>query len=72
MADFEPQALLELLEAYPRFKDQALDPLRASAGSDAGAGALLIRGPSRLLHTLTKVVGASQAPTTAERFKPLL
>ena len=72
MADFEPQALLELLEAYPRFKDQALDPLRASAESGAGAGALLIRGPSRLLHTLTKVVGASQAPTTAERFKPLL
>ena len=72
MADFEPQALLELLEAYPRFKDQALDPLRASAESGADAGALLIRGPSKLLHTLTKVTHASQAPTTAERFKPLL
>ena len=72
MADFEPQALLELLEAYPRFKDQALDPLRASAESGADAGALLIRGPSKLLHTLTKVTHASQAPTTAERFRPLL
>ena len=61
-------AIFELIEAWPRFKDTALDPMRG----DGGPGALLLRGPSKLLQTLAKVTQASKAATTADRFKPLL
>lgn len=64
----EATAIFELIEAWPRFKDTALDPMR----TDGGPGALLLRGPSKLLQTLAKVTQANKAPTTAERFKMLL
>ena len=72
MADVVRQ-MIELFESYPRFKDQCIDPLRASAGHSATArGALVLRGPVKMLQTVAMITKGSKADATAERFKALI
>ena len=77
-------AVFDLFAAYPRFKDQIVDPMRMgmlqagvadaevqSPGGDPPRGALLLRGPSKMVKTVALVTQMSKAVTTVERFKPL-
>ena len=67
------KALFQLFDAYPRFKDQGVDVLRSGEASSPDArGALVLRGPLKMLQTVQKVTEASKATTTADRFKVLL
>ena len=69
MADVVRQ-MIELFESYPRFKDQCIDPLRTSAGhSSTARGALVLRGPVKMLQTVAMITKGSKADATAERFK---
>ena len=66
-----------MLEAFPRFKDQVIDPMIQASDAERGAaetpsrGALLLRGPAKMLQTVTMVTMKGNAPSTAARFKPL-
>jgi hypothetical protein len=67
-AEDAAQALFDVLEAFPRFKEVGLDPLHPSGER----GALLLRGPLKLVQTVSKLTCASTAASVADRFKTLL
>ena len=69
-----------LFDAFPRLKDQVVDPMREEALASAeyagvatadARGALVFRGPLKMLQTVAMVTQKSKAGTTADRFKPL-
>jgi hypothetical protein len=67
-------AIFELFEAWPRVKDLVVDALRAEALGDAAGdagrrGALMLRGPAKMLQTIALVTSKGKASTTADRFK---
>ena len=67
------QQIFAMLEAFPRFKDLAMDPLRpASEAPEQQRGGLLFTGPLKMLQTIAMITQAGKASTTADRFKPLL
>lgn len=67
-AEESAKALFEMMEAYPRFKELGADPLHAPGER----GALLLRGPLKLLQTVSKVTCAGSAADVASRFRVLL
>jgi methionyl aminopeptidase len=67
------QQIFAMLEAFPRFKDLAMDPLRpASEAPEQQRGGLLFTGPLKMLQTIAMITQAGKASTAADRFKPLL
>ena len=67
--------IFHLFEAFPRLKDTVVDAVRAEAlgeGADLEArGALVLRGPPKMLQTVAMITSKHKAPETAVRFKPL-
>ena len=64
--DVLAKTVFGLFEAWPRFKDIVYDELSAGA-----SGALVLRGPLKMIQTIAMITQRGKATTTAERFKPL-
>lgn len=65
--------IFNLLEAFPRFKDQVVDCLagkQSEPSPNTARGALMLRGPAKMLQTVAVVTMKGDSPTTAARFKP--
>ena len=67
-AEDAAKELLGIMEAFPRFKERAVDPLHP----EGERGALVFRGPLKLVQTVSKLTCASKASTVGDRFKALL
>jgi len=67
-AEESAKALFEMTEAYPRFKELGLDPLHAADER----GAMVLRGPLKLLQTVSKLTCAGDAADVSSRFRVLL
>jgi len=67
-AEESAKALFQMMEAYPRFKELGADPLH----TPGERGALLLRGPLKLLQTVSKVTCAGSGADVASRFRVLL
>ena len=65
--DVLAKTVFGLFEAWPRFKDIVYDELSAGA-----SGALVLRGPLKMIQTIAMITQRGKATTTAERFKPLV
>ena len=65
--------IFTLFEAWPRFRDQVVGPMcaEAAAGSSSARGALVLRGPPKMLQTVAMVTQRGKAPKTSDRFRPL-
>ena len=61
--------IFNLFEAWPRFKDLVVDPMKSEPSA---RGALVLRGPLKMLQTVAMVTQRGKATTTAERFRPLV
>ena len=62
------QQIFAMLEAFPRFKDLAMDPLRpASEAPEQQRGGLLFTGPLKMLQTIAMITQAGKASTAADR-----
>ena len=70
-AAFEDLAtqLFDFCESFPRLVDLGVDPLRGAAGE---RGALLLKGPLKMLQTVVMVTVKGKAEAVADRFKALL
>jgi len=67
-AEDAAKELLGIMEAFPRFRERAVDPLHP----EGERGALVFRGPLKLVQTVSKLTCASKASTVGDRFKALL
>lgn len=64
--------LLLVLASWPRLAPACLLPLIEEKEGAPGAVAVVLRGPVKLMQTLALICHNAKAPTTVERFKPLL
>ena len=70
--DVASQQIFAMLDAFPRFKDLATDPMRPADQAADVRGCILFTGPLKMLQTVAMVTQAGKASTAPERFKPLL
>lgn len=70
--DVASQQIFAMLDAFPRFKDLAADPMRPADQAADMRGCILFTGPLKMLQTVAMVTQAGKASTAPERFKPLL
>ena len=70
--DVASQQIFAMLDAFPRFKDLAADPMRPADQAADVRGCILFTGPLKMLQTVAMVTQAGKASTAPERFKPLL
>jgi len=69
--------IFQLLEAFPRFKDQVLDKIVADSNEQRGAatspsrGIFILQGPAKMIQTVAMVTMKGTASSTAARLKPV-